>query len=164
MMPLKHRWLKQAAVALVVVLAVGGVSVYAKPWLFIIGEDLGVVMSVEEAHLRATAGEIVLVDVRKPSEWRKTGVPQSARLITMHQDNNKFLAGLEKATGGDKTKALALICARGGRSTHLLKPLEAAGYTNLINVAAGMKGGPHGKGWLKTGLPTRQWTPETSKE
>ena len=36
--------------------------------------------------------------------------------------------------------------------------LKKAGFTNVINVAEGMVGGPHGQGWIKTGLPIRPGT------
>jgi hypothetical protein len=31
--------------------------------------------------------------------------------------------------------------------------LLARGYTNVSNVPAGMTGGPHGPGWIASGLP-----------
>ena len=76
-------------------------------------------LEVSQAHARAKAGEIVLVDVRRPSEWRASGVPASGHAITMHQNGVLFLAKLLAATGGDKTRPLALICATGGRTTWL---------------------------------------------
>jgi rhodanese-related sulfurtransferase len=40
-------------------------------------------MSAREAHAKALAGELVLVDIRTTDEWRKTGVPASGYAITM---------------------------------------------------------------------------------
>ncbi len=113
------------------------------------------IMTSIEAHRRASAGEIVLVDIRTPEEWRETGVPASAQAITMHQDVAKFFAALGAATKGDRTKAVALICRTGNRSAALQAELIKAGYNNVIDVAEGVVGGRHGAGWLKAGLPIK---------
>jgi rhodanese-related sulfurtransferase len=115
------------------------------------------IVDASSAHARASAGEIVLVDVRRPSEWKKSGVPESGHAITMHQDGAQFLAKLRRAAAGNVTRPIALICATGGRTTWLLPHLQKAGFTNVLNVAEGMFGSPHGKGWLKHGLPVRRW-------
>ncbi len=115
-------------------------------------------MEVGEAHAKAKAGEIVLVDVRRPGEWRTTGIPASGHAITMHQNSAKFISQLLTATGGDKSRPLALICATGVRTTWLQARLRKAGFSNLFNVTEGMKGSRFGKGWIKKGLPIRKWT------
>jgi rhodanese-related sulfurtransferase len=113
------------------------------------------IMTSIEAHKRATAGEIVLVDIRTPEEWRETGIPVGAQAITMHQDAAKFFAALDTATKGDRTKTVALICRTGNRSAALQTELAKAGYTNVIDVAEGVVGGRNGAGWLKAGLPVK---------
>jgi rhodanese-related sulfurtransferase len=118
--------------------------------------DAGTVMSPKEAHAKALAGEIVLVDIRTPEEWRETGVPASAQAITMHQDAPKLLAALAAATGGDTSKPLALICRTGNRTSFLQAELKKVGYTSVINVAEGVVGGPFGPGWVKSGLPLKK--------
>lgn len=128
------------------------------PWYGFIGARAEKFMSVQEAYEKARKGEIVLVDVRRPKEWRETGVPEPALAITMHQSPITFQSELQAALDGDKTKPLALICARGGRTSFLLAPLEKAGFENLINVAGGMLGGRYGQGWRDAGLPTKVWT------
>ncbi|MGH1418604.1 MAG: rhodanese-like domain-containing protein [Hyphomicrobiaceae bacterium] len=121
-------------------------------------EPEGQIMSVAMAHEKARAGEITLVDVRYPGEWRKTGLPASGFAISMHQDEAKFVSELETAVGGDKSKPLAVICAGGVRTGYLQDVLRQNGFTQPINVAAGMLGGKYGEGWLKSNLPTRKWT------
>lgn len=111
-----------------------------------------------EAHERALKGEIVLVDIRTPEEWKQTGVPASAYAITMHQDPKVFLADLLKAAGGDANKPIAVICRTGNRSTALAVPLSKAGFPHVINVVEGVAGGPNGPGWAKRSLPLRSWT------
>lgn len=113
------------------------------------------VMAPSEAHVKARAGEIVLVDIRTPEEWKETGVPASAHAITMHQEPRAFVKQLLAAMGGDNTRPVALICRTGNRSSTLQAELRKAGFSNVVDVAEGMAGGRNGKGWLKTSLPTR---------
>lgn len=114
-----------------------------------------VTMSPGDAHAKAQAGSIALVDIRTPAEWRETGLPASAHAITMNQDAPALLAALDRVLGGDRSKPLALICRTGNRSSALTAELRKAGYTNLIDVSEGVAGGRNGPGWLKAGLPTR---------
>ncbi len=112
-------------------------------------------LSVEDAHEKAQKGEILLVDVRRRDEWKQSGIGASAKAISMHERG--FLQKLAEATGQDKTKPVALICATGGRSSWLQGKLKAFGYTTIIDVAEGMYGSPHGPGWLKKKLPIRPY-------
>lgn len=126
------------------------------------GDSPGRVMSAAEAHRKALAGEVVLVDVRRPSEWRQSGVPASGHAVTMHQDAGQFRAELLQAMDYKPDRPLALICATGGRTTWLLPRLRQMGFRDVINVAEGMMGGRHGQGWLLNGLPTRAWVSATA--
>jgi rhodanese-related sulfurtransferase len=110
-------------------------------------------MSVSKAHQQSKAGQVYLVDIRRPSEWKQTGVAKHASKITMHQKG--FLNQISKLTGGDKAAPVALICARGNRSTRMINLLEQNGYTNVYNVKEGMLGSPEGAGWLAKGLPLK---------
>jgi rhodanese-related sulfurtransferase len=120
-------------------------------------DGLGEVIEVGQAHERAERGEVVLVDVRSSAEWKETGVPSSAHAITMHQDVDKFVAMVDAAMGGDKTRPLAVICATGSRTTFLQAALRKLGFSRPMNVVAGMMGGRYGVGWIKAGLPVRPW-------
>lgn len=117
----------------------------------------GEVMSPAVAHEKAMKGEIVLVDVRTPEEWKQTGLPASAHAITMHQQGPDFVRQLDAVLGGDRSKPLAVICRTGNRTGSLVAPLEKAGYARVINVAEGMVGGRYGSGWIKAGLPVRKY-------
>lgn len=139
----------------VALLIVGGVSFMQMR--YVATAAAGNFMEVREAHAKARKGEVVLVDVRRPSEWRQSGVPASGHAITMHQNGATFIAQLLAATGGSRDKPLALICATGGRTTWLQSRLRQAGFSKLINVTEGMKGSRYGAGWLKKGLPVRKW-------
>lgn len=117
----------------------------------------GEVMSPTEAHEKAKKGEIVLVDVRTPDEWKQTGLPASGHAITMHQNRQEFVKQLDAALGGDKSKPLAVICRTGNRTGSLVGPLEKAGYTRVIDISEGMVGGRNGQGWIRSGLPVRKY-------
>ena len=112
-------------------------------------------MTATEAHSLSQTGEIVLVDIRTPEEWRETGVPIGAHAINMYEDPKVFTARLLQAAAGDRTRRIALICRTGNRSSALQGHLVRAGFTNVIDVSEGVAGGRNGKGWLKHGLPTR---------
>lgn len=105
----------------------------------------------------AASGDILLVDVRSPAEWRATGVPRNAQQISMHGPDGiaGLLAGVKKATAGDPSRPVAVICARGNRSTRIAAVLEQHGYTSVHNVQEGMLGRGDQPGWLKSDLPVR---------
>lgn len=121
------------------------------------------VLSAHDAHAKAVAGALVLVDIRTPDEWRETGVPASGHAITMHQNQQTFLRELGDAVGGSRQKPIALICAVGNRSAFLQGWLRKAGFENVIDVAEGMVGGRRGAGWIKSGLPVRRWAAGATK-
>ena len=108
-------------------------------------------ISVGEAHDLASAGEIVLIDIRRPDEWAATGSPASGHRLDMRRDD--FTEALLELTGGAQDARVALICARGVRSSRLTNRLTEAGFTNIIDVPEGMLGSSAGPGWLKRGLP-----------
>lgn len=110
-------------------------------------------LTVLQAHRKAVAGEIILVDIRRPDEWRRTGIGEGAHPIDMRRED--FVRALTQVAGPDKGAPIALICARGVRSARLSNRLTEAGYTNIIDVPEGMLGSRAGPGWLEENLPTR---------
>lgn len=108
-------------------------------------------ISVEQAHASAVSGDVLLVDIRRPDEWQRTGVGEGALPLDMRRDD--FIDALNAATSGDTSKPVALICARGVRSARMTQRLSDAGYTTLIDVPEGMLGSGAGPGWLAKGLP-----------
>ncbi|MEL6297248.1 MAG: rhodanese-like domain-containing protein [Pseudomonadota bacterium] len=115
-------------------------------------------LSSEAAHTQAARGGLVIVDIRAPSEWRRSGVAQGAKLISMYQPRSAFTAKIKalQASG----KRVALICAGGVRSKRMQRALQATGVTGVIDVTDGMLGGRYGRGWIRAGLPTRTFTPK----
>ncbi len=112
-------------------------------------------LTPQEAHDAARKGEILLVDVRTPNEWMKTGVPEPAHAISLQDPD--FLGRLEELTGGDKGKAVAFICASGGRSAQVAQALKGYGWENVINVPGGVSGSMRQQGWAQLGLPLKPW-------
>lgn len=108
-------------------------------------------LSVTDAHARAIAGTVTLIDIRRPDEWRLTGIGAGAQPIDMRRPD--FIDALVAATGPDRSAPIALICARGVRSARLGRRLAEAGYTNVIDVPEGMLGSAAGPGWLASALP-----------
>lgn len=98
-------------------------------------------------------GKVILIDVRRPVEWKQTGVPKGALAITMHRPISDFLADVSKAVGGRKDAPVALICAAGNRSTWMQKVLKDNGFTDVRNVGEGLFGNGENIGWLRRGLP-----------
>lgn len=109
------------------------------------------VISAPEARALQLAGRLVLVDIRSPEEWRRTGIAEGALTVTVHRHD--FVAALLQATGGDRTRTIAVICATGGRSAMVRRSLARIGFTAVIDVSEGMLGNARGPGWIRRGLP-----------
>ncbi len=114
-----------------------------------------ITMSVKEAHTKSNNGDIVLIDIRSPTEWKQTGIAENALPISMHQATQKFVQQLKTVQLRNPNKRMAFICATGGRSAFLQRTLPKYGIKNIIDVSEGMLGSRAGKGWIKSGLPVK---------
>jgi rhodanese-related sulfurtransferase len=103
------------------------------------------------AFQRAEAGEIVLIDIRRPDEWQATGTGKGAHPIDLRRPD--FVEALSTLVEGDRSRPIALICARGVRSARLANQLTENGFSNVINIPEGMLGSSDGPGWIGRGLP-----------
>ena len=103
------------------------------------------------AFRQAKTGEIILIDIRRPDEWQATGTGQGAHLIDLRRPD--FIEALSKLVDGDRTRPIALICAKGVRSARMTNLLTRNDFTHLINVSEGMLGSSEGAGWIARGLP-----------
>jgi rhodanese-related sulfurtransferase len=108
-------------------------------------------LSVREAHDKANAGDILLVDIRTPEEWRDTGVPAGA--IRLDMTSPVFEARLAALRAQNPGKPIALICRTANRTRHVQEVLSRRGWRELINVRGGMLGDGRHRGWLDEGLP-----------
>jgi rhodanese-related sulfurtransferase len=109
------------------------------------------VLTAKEAFAKAVTSKITLIDIRTPEEWAETGTGAGAKPLDMRRDD--FVSALDKLIGGDRTKPVALICARGVRSSRLSRTLRESGFTHIIDVPEGMLGSYAGPGWIERGLP-----------
>jgi rhodanese-related sulfurtransferase len=111
----------------------------------------GLALDPETVFLRSEAGELLLVDIRRPDEWQATGSARGAHLIDLRRPD--FIEALSTLVQGDRTRPIALICARGVRSARIANLLTRNGFTRIIDVPEGMLGSGAGPGWLARGLP-----------
>ena len=108
-------------------------------------------MSVREAHDRAKAKDVLLVDIRTPEEWKDTGVPEGA--IRLDMTSPVFEARLAALRIENPGKPIAIICRTANRTKRVQDALSSRGWTNIIDVRGGMLGDGRNKGWLDEGLP-----------
>lgn len=115
----------------------------------------GGLMSADEAARRVKRGDLTVIDVRSPAEWRRTGTVRGAKRVAIHDPDGAagFLRRMIAAVEGDRDRPIALICARGNRSARAEDILVRNGFTNVHNIAEGMLGNRSDPGWIARGLP-----------
>ncbi len=145
------------ACALAAFTALGGFG-FARPGLAAhSGDESGdaapvAIMTPDVAYEAAQAGEIFLIDIRRPDEWLETRVGEGAIGLDMRDES--FVPALVALRQANPDKPIALICRTGSRSAYVTGALAKQGFTGLVDVSEGMVGGVNGQGWLKRGLPT----------
>jgi hydroxyacylglutathione hydrolase len=103
------------------------------------------IMSAMELKDLLTNGEVLLLDVRDPLEWREDGyVEESTRIF--------FADLLEKTDLLPKGKPIAVTCSVGNRSSIGASILEREGFGKVSNVLGGMMA------WNNLGYPTTKGT------
>lgn len=140
------------------VLCIGGVATggaVAAQWYNILAENGADALSPPDAHAAASDG-VLLIDIRRPDEWARTGVGEHAIPLDMRRAD--FEAELLAAAEGDTSHPIALICARGVRSRRMSERLKQAGFTRIIDVPEGMLGSGAGPGWINRGLPVVRYS------
>jgi rhodanese-related sulfurtransferase len=84
---------------------------------------------------------VPVYDIRRPDEWRQTGVIEGSRQLTFVDAsgrlNPSFLAEFSARVG--KNDPVALICRTGNRTDALARELmDKHGYTRIYNVKNGI--------------------------
>ncbi|MFC1589677.1 rhodanese-like domain-containing protein [Pseudomonadota bacterium] len=84
---------------------------------------------------------VQIYDVRRPDEWRQTGVIKESRLLTFVDGGGRvkpdFLTKFTSTVGKDDP--VILICRTGNRTSSLARHLvEKMGYTQIYNVHDGI--------------------------
>ena len=138
---------------------IGGVAVAstASVTYAVMADGGRLTMSPPEVLEATRKGDILFVDIRRPDEWKSTGVAEGAVPIDLRRDD--FIDAVKAARKGNQP--VALICARGVRSRRMTRRLTEAGLTLIVDVPEGMLGSHTGPGWLKRDLPIWEWTGDT---
>lgn len=112
-------------------------------------------LSAPDAYAMVQSGELTLIDVQRPDEWKKTGVAQGALHIDMSSTQGEagFIRQVSDKVQGDKNAPIGLISQAGNRSENARQTLHAAGFTQVYNVKEGMRGSSAGPGWIAHKLP-----------
>ncbi|MEN8214359.1 MAG: rhodanese-like domain-containing protein, partial [Pseudomonadota bacterium] len=87
--------------------------------------------------------ETTLVDIRRPEEWKQTGIVPGSRMITLFNSRGKvnpnFVSELQRVSSPDKP--VILICRTGNRTRAGSRMLvEQLGYKDVYNVTRGITG------------------------
>jgi len=122
--------------------------------------DSGPMLAAPDAYAQAQSGTLTLIDIRRPDEWRQTGVAKDALRINMAhpQGVSGFVQQVAAELGGDKNAPIGLICRTGNRTTQMQRVLREAGFTQVYNIKEGMAGSSAGPGWIARGLPVEPCT------
>jgi rhodanese-related sulfurtransferase len=85
--------------------------------------------------------DIPIYDVRRPEEWRQTGVIEGSEMLTFVDASGRLQPDfIERFTAEiDKQEPVILICRTGNRTSTLARFLvEQLGYTQVFNVRDGI--------------------------
>lgn len=91
-----------------------------------------------------------IIDVRRPEEWKQTGIIKGSVMIQSFLKSGRLRRDFieELARTVKKDEPVILICLHGNRSIVLSEGLsEQYGYTNIYNVTRGIDD------WIKKGNP-----------
>ena len=97
--------------------------------------------NIDNTQLQALLAQgTPLYDVRRPEEWRQTGVVEGSRKLTFvdasGRPNPEFLPRFSAEV--DKNAPVILICRTGSRTRALAQELAERGYTRVYNVRNGI--------------------------
>lgn len=107
--------------------------------------------NVDNSRLQVLLDQgVTLIDIRRPEEWRETGVVAGSERLTFVDANGRVHPGFLEAltTNLDRHQPVALICRTGNRTDVLARHMvERLGFTRVYNVRDGITG------WIRDGLP-----------
>jgi rhodanese-related sulfurtransferase len=106
--------------------------------------------NVDNQGLKALLEQgVPLYDVRRPEEWRQTGVVAGSRTLTYVDDRGRLNPAILPRIQAEvpKDAPIALICRTGNRTDDLGRELARLGYTRIYNVRDGITR------WIAEGHP-----------
>ncbi|MDP2787578.1 MAG: rhodanese-like domain-containing protein [Pseudomonadota bacterium] len=107
--------------------------------------------NVDNAQLKTLLAQgVPIYDVRRPEEWRQTGVVAGSRKLTFvdagSRPQSDFFPAITREVRRDQP--VIVICRTGNRTDSLARELmEKMGYTQVYNVQNGIAG------WIGEGNP-----------
>lgn len=143
--------MKNKKIMIYVIVAMVIAGVIATQWKGANAEQINQNINPIQAHQKAENKEILIIDIRRPDEWKKTGIAKNAIPIDMR--NKNFTQKLRQIMKKTKIEKIALICAKGVRSKWLAKKLAKEGFKNIIDINEGMIGRSKNTGWINRKLP-----------
>ena len=100
--------------------------------------------NVDNTQLKTLLGQgVPIYDVRRPEEWRQTGVVEGSRKLTFVYSGGRLNPEFLPQFGAevDKSAPVILICRTGNRTDKLARELMGKhGYTRVYNVRDGIVG------------------------
>ncbi len=93
---------------------------------------------------------VTLVDIRRPEEWRQTGIVKGSHKITLFDRNGRVVPDFQEKFEAitDPDKPVVLICRTGNRTAVASKMLsQQLGYKKIYNVERGITD------WIRKGNP-----------
>lgn len=107
--------------------------------------------NLDNAGLKARLDEgVPIYDIRRPEEWRQTGVVAGSRKLTFVDAGGRPDSGFYPAFTREvrRDQPVIVICRTGNRTDALARELmEKHGYTRVYNVKDGITG------WISAGNP-----------
>jgi rhodanese-related sulfurtransferase len=98
--------------------------------------------NLDNGHLKTLLDQgVPIYDIRRPEEWRQTGVIEGSRLLTFVDAGGRVLPDFltRFADTVEKNDPVILICRTGNRTRTLARHLvEQMGYTKVYNVRNGI--------------------------
>jgi rhodanese-related sulfurtransferase len=112
-------------------------------------------ISAKNAMALLSAGQVTLIDIRRPEEWRQTGIARGASKVNMlhPQGMSGFAQEVALTVNNDLDAPIVLICRTGSRTARAAMVLSEMGFTNVKHVPEGMVGSSAGVGWIEQSLP-----------
>lgn len=109
-------------------------------------------LSVTFAYNATLDDQLIIVDIRTPHEWRRTGIPVGAHGIDM--DSKDFFNELLALANKHPEQKISLISTTGGRSAYLARYLARRGVL-VYDIPGGIIG--KSTSWKSKGLPFRKY-------
>lgn len=105
-------------------------------------------LSVTFAYNATLDKQLIIIDIRTPHEWRRTGIPVGAHGIDM--DSKTFFNDLLALANQYPERKISLISTTGGRSAYLARYLARRGVM-VYDIPGGIIG--KSTSWKSKGLP-----------